>query len=310
MYELLTLQPAFTGRDRQQLLRQILDEELRPLRRLNDAIPADLETIVLKAMAKEARVRYDTAQELSDDLRRFLQDKPIKARRPTLAQRAVKWSRRHRSVVGAAVVVLVMAVVALSISTVMIWREQVKTQRALTQSALNFQKAREAVDEVTRISEEQLGNAPRMEHVRHELLQKAQIFYEGFLEENSQDPEVRQETGEAYKRVGGIHIILGQYEQSQQAYLKAIDIFEKLASDYPNSGDYREEIVINLNKLANVLGILALHQEAIQACLQAVAVAEKLVTDFSDVPQYRSDLAGAHIALGNVLVPRPYNKVR
>lgn len=301
MYELLTLEPAFTGRDRQQLLRQISDEEPRPLRRLNEAVPADLDTIVLKAMAKEARVRYDTAQELSDDLLRFLQDKPIKARRPTLAQRAVKWSRRHRTVVGAAVVVLVMAVVALSISTVMIWREQVKTQRALTQSALNFQKARDAVDEMTRISEEQLANAPRMAHVRRELLQKAQIFYEGFLEENSRDPEVRQETGEAYERVGDIHNVLGQHEQARQAYTKAADIFEKLGDDFPNVGNYREEIVITRNKLANVLGTLGRHEEAIQACLQAVVVAEKLVADFPYVPQYRTDLADAHIALGNAL---------
>lgn len=301
MYELLTLQPAFTGRNRQQLLRQIADEEPRSLRRLNEAIPVDLETIVLKAMAKDAQVRYESAQELSDDLRRFLQDKPIKARRPTLAQRAAKWSRRHRSVVGAAVVVLVMAVVALSISTVMIWREQVKTQRALTRSALNFQKARDAVDEMIRISG-QFDNPPRMENIQRELLQKAQIFYEGILKENSEDQAVRQETGEAYGQVGNIYDFLGYYEQAQQAYLNAIDVFENLADDFPNVGDYREKIVlIHHNRLVKVLGTLGRHEEAIEACLQAVIVAEKLVADFPDFPQYRSDLADAHLWLGNAL---------
>ena len=54
-------------------------------------MPADLETIVLKAMAKEPADRYATAQELADDLRRFLEDRPIRARRPTLAQRMQKW---------------------------------------------------------------------------------------------------------------------------------------------------------------------------------------------------------------------------
>jgi serine/threonine protein kinase len=83
LYELLTLLPAFTGSDRQELLRQITFEEPRPPRRLHRAIPAELETIVLKALEKNPADRYATAQELADDLRRFLEDKPVRARRPT-----------------------------------------------------------------------------------------------------------------------------------------------------------------------------------------------------------------------------------
>jgi WD40 repeat protein/serine/threonine protein kinase/tetratricopeptide (TPR) repeat protein len=99
LYELLTLEPVFDGRDRQELLRQIAFEEPRPLRRLNKSVPAELETIVLKAMEKNPAERYGTAQELADDLGRFLEDRPIRARRPTLRQRARKWARRHRGVV-------------------------------------------------------------------------------------------------------------------------------------------------------------------------------------------------------------------
>src|SRR5213079_3448616 len=97
LYELLTLQPVFSGRDRQELLRQIAFEEPRPPRRLNRSIPAELETIVLKAMEKNPAERYTTAQELADDLRRWLSDQPIQARRPSLVQRARKWARRHRA---------------------------------------------------------------------------------------------------------------------------------------------------------------------------------------------------------------------
>ena len=99
LYELLTLRPAFGGRDREELLRQITQEEPRPPRRFNPAVPADLETIVLKAMAKEPVERYATAQELADDLRRFLEHRPILARRPTLwtgfevGGGTVAWSR-------------------------------------------------------------------------------------------------------------------------------------------------------------------------------------------------------------------------
>ena len=68
LYELLTLEPAFDGRDRQELLRQIAFEEPRPPRQLNKAIPQELETVVLKAMGKDPGDRYATAQELADDL--------------------------------------------------------------------------------------------------------------------------------------------------------------------------------------------------------------------------------------------------
>jgi tetratricopeptide (TPR) repeat protein len=96
LYELLTLEPAFGRQDRQELLRQIAFDEPRPPRRLNRAVPAELETIVLKAMERSPDDRYATAQELADDLERFLKDEPIRARRPTLVQRARKWVRRHK----------------------------------------------------------------------------------------------------------------------------------------------------------------------------------------------------------------------
>src|SRR5207247_1650170 len=104
LYEMLTLEPAFSGSDRQEVLRQIAFDDPKPPRRMNKAIPAELETIVLKAMEKNPADRYATAQELADDLERFLKDEPIRAKRPTLWQRAGKWARRHRPVVASAIV--------------------------------------------------------------------------------------------------------------------------------------------------------------------------------------------------------------
>ncbi len=106
LYELLSLEPAFTAPDRQQLLRQITDEEPSALRRVNPTIPADLETIVQKAMAKDTGCRYATAQALVDDLRRFLDNRAIEARRPSLAELAAKWTRRHARLIGFAIAAL------------------------------------------------------------------------------------------------------------------------------------------------------------------------------------------------------------
>jgi tetratricopeptide (TPR) repeat protein/serine/threonine protein kinase len=114
LYELLTLKPAFGGRDRQELLRQIAFDEPQAPRRINKGIPVELETVVLKAMAKNPAERYATGQELADDLERFLKDEPIRARRPSLVQRVRRWGRRHRVVVWSAAVGLLAALVVLA----------------------------------------------------------------------------------------------------------------------------------------------------------------------------------------------------
>jgi serine/threonine protein kinase/tetratricopeptide (TPR) repeat protein len=110
LYELLTLEPAFGGNDRQELLRQIAFEEPQAPRRVNRAIPSELETIVLKALEKNPAERYATAKDLADDLRRFLGDEPIRARPAGMVRRLRKWGRRHPAVMAAAAAALLAAV--------------------------------------------------------------------------------------------------------------------------------------------------------------------------------------------------------
>jgi WD40 repeat protein/Tfp pilus assembly protein PilF len=109
----MTLEPGFASQDRSELLRQIACAEPRRPRLLNPAIPSDLETIVLKAIEKDPAARYATAQEMAEDIQRFLDDRPIKARRPSPFERARKLARRHKPVVitsGVAGILLLLAV--------------------------------------------------------------------------------------------------------------------------------------------------------------------------------------------------------
>src|SRR5207248_2943427 len=101
LYEMLTLEPAVPGPNGQELLRRVTASELRSPRQLNRAVPTELETIVLKAMAREPADRYATAQGLADDLRRWLEGRPILARRPPLIRRWKHWVRRHRPLAAA-----------------------------------------------------------------------------------------------------------------------------------------------------------------------------------------------------------------
>jgi WD40 repeat protein/serine/threonine protein kinase len=94
LYELLAGEKPFRG-SKAMLLHQVLREEPRPPRSLNDRIPRDLETVCLKAMAKEPARRYPTAGEMADDLRRFLRKEPIHARPVGRFERLGRWCRRN-----------------------------------------------------------------------------------------------------------------------------------------------------------------------------------------------------------------------
>ena len=106
LYELLTLQPFFANRSRTELLRRIAEDSPVAPRRIDPSIPVDLETIVLKAVAKEPAARYHRAEQIADDLRRFLADRPILARRSTVVERLGRWCRRNPAVASLAATVL------------------------------------------------------------------------------------------------------------------------------------------------------------------------------------------------------------
>jgi len=115
LYELLTLRPGFQPSDRLQMIERIKTEEpVRP-RTVDSRIPRDLETIVLKTIDKDPDRRYPTADAMAEDLRRYLDDEPVLARRTTAVERYARWARRNPWVAGLGAVltgVLVLATAA------------------------------------------------------------------------------------------------------------------------------------------------------------------------------------------------------
>src|SRR5262249_52210745 len=118
LYELLTLRPAFEEADRARLIRQVTQREPPPPRQRDRRVPRDLETVVLKATAKEPGRRYASAAELAEDLRLFLADRPVRARRSSRAERAWRWCRRNPAVAALSALALLLLVTVASVSTV------------------------------------------------------------------------------------------------------------------------------------------------------------------------------------------------
>jgi serine/threonine protein kinase/Flp pilus assembly protein TadD len=119
LYEILALRPAFDGHDQAELARQIATVEPPRLDRLNPHLPRDLVTVVQKAMAKEPGDRYQTSGALAEDLRRFLDDRPILARRVSFPERTWRWCRRNPStalLLGALLALFIVAAGAVAVS--------------------------------------------------------------------------------------------------------------------------------------------------------------------------------------------------
>jgi tetratricopeptide (TPR) repeat protein len=135
LYELLTLRPAVDAADKQETLRRIAFEEPTPLRKLDKAIPAELETVTLKALAKNPAERYATARELAEDLRRWLADQEIKAKPPSVRERAMKWVRRHQPLAWSAAVALVAILIAVAGSVGYVVRDRAARLTATEQKA-------------------------------------------------------------------------------------------------------------------------------------------------------------------------------
>jgi serine/threonine protein kinase len=232
LYELLTLQPIFPDTDRQALLHKILHEEPKRLRQHDANIPVELETIVMKATAKAPVDRYATAGAMAEDLRRFLDNRSILARRPTVWDRTRKWLRRHPSVVIAAVVLLAFGVLGFGISTALVARQKGKTDSAnialenvnaslgkerdktaaaylkekerAKEAEQRFQLARKAADEMIRFANEELSDHPTQQSLRRKLLESALVYYQEFTDLRKNDPSARKEIDETRNRISGI----------------------------------------------------------------------------------------------------------
>ena len=129
LYELMTCRPAFEEKTSQEILLAILVREPIAPRRLNPAIPVALETVVMKAMAKRPEDRYQSANDLAEDLEHWLKTEPVKARRIGPVRHFVGWCRRNIKVVAAVGALASVLVIAGGLYRIASVREHFTQQR-------------------------------------------------------------------------------------------------------------------------------------------------------------------------------------
>src|SRR5262245_5161858 len=276
LYELLTLRPAFDQSDPAPLLKQVTTAVPPAPSKSDPSIPRDLETVVLKAMARDPADRYANAQELAEDLRRFLAGRPVVARRVRPVELVWRWCRRNPAVAGLlAVVASLLVVVAVVASGGYVQtREALKREASLHAEAEGQQQRAEAnVALAMKAFEEIFAQATRRGTGRTAgavldddgemngppvvspdvaaLLQNLLKFYDQFGERNQEDPRLHREIARAYRRVGDIEQRLGQFEKAEMAYRHALAVYEKHTTAFPDAERGRETAT-----LQNDLGLV------------------------------------------------------
>ena len=129
LYEFLTLKPAFDERDQARLMARITHELPTALRQHDRHIPRDLETLVLKALAKDPKDRFASAGELGDELRRYLESRPIRSRPILASERLWRWSKRNPGMAALNALAATLAILMVIVSTVAAWTSQASLAR-------------------------------------------------------------------------------------------------------------------------------------------------------------------------------------
>jgi serine/threonine protein kinase/tetratricopeptide (TPR) repeat protein len=309
LYELMTLEPAVPGTDRQEVLRRLDREEPRRPRLLNRALPPELETILCKAMSREPTERYATAKDLADDLRRFLEDLPIRACRPSFRQVMAKWARRHRglvvTVVVAILVGLLLGIVGLVLSNARIRQKNAQAEAARQRAERNVALAMRTLDRLyVRAVEQHSLRDPRRAQEDHDLLTLALGFYQEVARENNADPETRKAVALACLRIGGIQALLGREGPAREAYERGLAASADLSAECPGDYELRVKAGYGRHMLAGLLMRMGDGAAAAEQYQRNLELGKALADEFPAVPQARYDLALSHIGLARFLATR------
>jgi eukaryotic-like serine/threonine-protein kinase len=327
LYELLALRPAFDEADRTRLMQRITEGPPPAPGSINRSIPRDLETIILKAVSHDPHQRYQSAEAMADDLRCFLEDRPIQARRVGAVERLGRWCRRNKTLAGLTGTTLFLLVLVAAIASI----GYVRTKNALAGEALERAKAEananlamEALDRMferfspTRIrmlpqlATDATGaetfdasSPPILSKEAAALLEEMLPFYDQLARQTGNDDKLRAGTAEANRRVGAIRQRLGQFDEAVKAYSRAIALFEELSTRASENVILKLEVAQIKNELGRLYTSRRQVAEAREAHAAALALLQGDGASTSASDKLRFELARTCYFLGTQERPLP-----
>lgn len=287
LYELLTGRPPFRCILALDTLNQVVSDPPVPPSTLVAMLPRDLETICLKCLEKAPARRYASAQALAEDLQRFLDGRPIAARPVGRVERGARWCRRHPT--GAALVALLLAVAVAGPAAAyhqMQLRQEADANADLARqqqakAAHYFTRARQAVhDTLTKVANDPRLKQADFHDLRRDLLQTTLPFHEEFVQEQTDDPDLRAEQAAAHGDLARLRFEMGDLVAAKRDAGLAREAFDRLAAADPANSKYRDGQAYCLNTSGMVARAAGESAEALTYFRQAGQAWEKLAADY------------------------------
>ena len=305
LYQLLTLQTPHRFARAQpthtEMMRVVVGS--RPIRpsqaardpQMQQRLRGDLDNIILKALRKEPAQRYGGVIAFSEDIRRHLEQLPIRARRATALYRAGKFYRRNKLAVLAAIIILITLVAGVITTTRQ--ARVARRQRALAER--RFNDVRKIANSLMFELHNAIKDLPGALAARQIVSQRALEYLDSLAQESGNDLSLKSELATAYGKIG---LVTFDVPQAINSHRKATTLNEELVQAEPKNVLYRKQLSESYNNLSDVLKIAGNSTQSIEYARRSLAVMQALAKENSGDREIQVALADRYLSLGLALI--------
>ena len=278
------------------------------LSKLRRQLKGDLDNIVLKAMSKEPGRRYSSAQEFSEDMRRRLEGLPVNARAGSVGYRAGKFARRHKAVVSASAIILVLLVAG----SAGIARQAMIARRERARAEKRFNDVRNLATDSMFKFHDSIARLPGATDARKLLVSEALQYLNSLVNDASDDPSLQSELATAYFRLGEIQGVstngnLGDYQGALESHRKALELRQTLAKSNPRDPDLQILLADSYQRVGSLLDQTGHKEAGIESLNKSVGISESLLASGTGGSPAQRSLAFAQHGLAQIIAGRDHS---
>ena len=279
--------------------------------KLRRRLAGDLDTLVMKALAKDPGQRYTSAEQLGEDIRRHLTGLPIAARKQTVAYRLRKFGLRHRSTVAAALLVFLTLILGIVLTT----RAARIARAQQARAERNFNNVRKLANALLFEVHDSIKDLPGATVARGLILERAQEYLDDLARESRTDSALLRELATAYERLAHLQgdpreANLGNTTKALQNYRQAIELRQAVLALGPQNVDCRRELADGYMGLAKLLGLTGDKKGQGEYLRQALLILDPLSVSSPSDQRVQSALATAYVGNADILTGADNERAR
>lgn len=265
-------------------------------------LKGDLDNIVLKALNREPERRYETVEQFSEDILRYLRGRPVKARADTFGYRAEKFVRRNLLAVVAAVLVFLSLAAGIAIANY----QAAIARRERERAEQRFNDVRQLANSVLFDFYDAIGETPGSTRVRQMMVESAKVYLDKLARNGEGDADLQRELATAYLKIGDVQgkpnmANAGDTGAAMESYREAIGILEKLVAVEPSNTENRRDLSIAFNNLGRVQVVSSDYAAALETHRKALKMREALLADDAENAEYLRLASDSHRLTGDAL---------